>query len=44
MPASPHPQVTPQPELESRKVLGAILAERRCPRQVVTGHVIFLEV
>ena len=30
VPASPHPQVTSEPEVESRKVLGAILGECRC--------------
>lgn len=45
MPASPYLQVTPEPEQECRKVLGAILAACGCTCYMVIGHqVIFSEI
>lgn len=38
MPASPYPQVTPEPELERRRVLGATLAECGCTDYMVVGR------
>lgn len=38
VPASPYPQVTPEPELERRRVLGATLAECGCTDYMVVGR------